>query len=82
MDELLQHELSELLDEKFTKELKKEDHSAGCDHGKGRLTMTITNFLRTATETRSRRFVAGQITCKKDSADVMKETFLKKQNKA
>ena len=72
-----------MLDTSFAELLEKVDLVVGGDHGKGKFRMVLMVLLRTTTkETRKRRYVVGEINCRKDTAHVLKETFLKKQNDA
>ena len=52
----------------------------GRDHGKGKFRMVVIVLFRGAEVTRSQRYICGEIDCKKDSSEVLKRTFLKRQN--
>ena len=89
VDKLLEHEVRDLLmqredAEEFVKSLKSVDVLTGGDHGKGKFRMIATIVMRSSdpSKTFSRRFVCGVIDCNKETPDILKRSFIKKQNDA
>jgi hypothetical protein len=77
-DDLLNHEINNLLNEDNVSKLVSVDFSTGGDHGKGRFRQIITLVLRfeDKSDTITRRYVIGEIDSGKDSTKILKETFL------
>jgi hypothetical protein len=84
VDAVLQHEISNLLDEDSFKLLKHADIVVGGDHGKGKFRMVLMLLLRFTDPAKNKRhrFVVGEIDCKKDTSEVLKQTFMREQNAA
>ena len=85
VDEHFNHEIGDLIgnDLSFPQNLSKVDIVVGGDHGKGRFRLVLMIFLRSKNGiTRSRRFVIGEIKCKKDYSEILRKTFILQQNDA
>ena len=85
VDDHLRHEIANSIDsnQEWLKDLSMADISIGGDHGKGRFRLVLMVFLRSASGLAwSRRFVIGEITCRKDTDDILRKTFMLKQGEA
>ena len=77
VDELLDHDIKDVLDETTAQNMASVDMSFGGDHGKGRFRLVIKLIIRLdGNPPIKKRFVLGEIDCKNDSVDILKNTFM------
>ena len=77
-DDMLNHEINNLLNDDNVDKLVRVDFSTGGDHGKGRFRQLLTLVLRfeDKADTITRRYVIGEIDSGKDSTKILKKTFM------
>jgi hypothetical protein len=82
---VLHHAIPNLLNEDSFKLLKHADIVVGGDpHGKGKFRMVMMPLLgfKNPAENKRQQFIVGEIDCKKDTSEVLKQTFMLEQNDA
>jgi hypothetical protein len=83
VDELLAHEVDDMLTVQLVPTVLSVDAVVGADHGQGEFRMILMILFRCeGGKTIKYRFTVGELPCKKDTALVMKQSFMVKQNEA
>jgi hypothetical protein len=86
VDRVIQHEITQnnIVTEEFLETVASVDFVVGGDHGKGKFRMVLMILLRTRDPEKFKkfRFTVGELQCKKDTADLLRRSFLPIQNKA
>ena len=81
VDELIDHDIKDVPDETTAQKMTSVDMIVGGDHGKGRFCLVLKLIIRLDGDPPiKKRFVLGEIDCKKDSVDILKNTFMVQQN--
>ena len=81
VDELLKHNINDVIDEKTALKMTGVDMIVEGDHGKGRFRLVLMLIIRLSNIPPVKtRFVLGEIDCRKDSVDILKKTFMMQQN--
>ena len=82
VDKLLDHDINDVLDKTTAQKMTSVDMIVGGDHEKGRFRLVLKLIIRLDGDPPiKKRFVLGEINCKKDSVDNLKNTFMFQQNK-